>query len=109
MHRSRAPSIAPGTFFVAQSWADSITDMPGFNLIYDRHKGTWGLSRCRNWVKSGNALVEQNISASRPEADTHAGCICLSECASHHGATGPRRHNHAPTVWRHRHPAPLMR
>jgi hypothetical protein len=48
MHRSRAPSIAPGTFFVAQSWADSITDMPGFNLrqaqppicpqlIFDRH------------------------------------------------------------------------
>jgi uncharacterized membrane protein YtjA (UPF0391 family) len=32
MHRSRAPSIAPDTFFVAQSWADSITDMPGFNL-----------------------------------------------------------------------------
>ena len=32
MHRSRAPSIAPGTFFVAQSWADSITDMPGFDL-----------------------------------------------------------------------------
>jgi hypothetical protein len=32
MHRSRAPSIAPGTFFVAQSWADSITDMPGVNL-----------------------------------------------------------------------------
>jgi hypothetical protein len=32
MHRSRAPSIAPGTFFVAQSWADSITDMPGLNL-----------------------------------------------------------------------------
>jgi len=32
MHGSRAPSIAPGTFFVAQSWADSITDMPGFNL-----------------------------------------------------------------------------
>jgi hypothetical protein len=32
MHRSRAPSIAPDTFFVAQSWADSIIDMPGFNL-----------------------------------------------------------------------------
>jgi hypothetical protein len=31
-HRSRAPSIAPGTFFVAQSWADCITNMPGFNL-----------------------------------------------------------------------------
>jgi hypothetical protein len=25
MHRSRAPSIAPATFFVAQSWVDSIT------------------------------------------------------------------------------------
>ena len=32
MRRSRAPSIAPGTFFVAQPWADCITNMPGFNL-----------------------------------------------------------------------------
>jgi len=32
MHPSRAPSIAPGTFFVAQSWAGCITNMPGFNL-----------------------------------------------------------------------------
>jgi hypothetical protein len=32
MHRSLAPSIAPGTFFVAQPWADSITNMPGFDL-----------------------------------------------------------------------------
>jgi hypothetical protein len=32
MHQSRAPSIAPGTFFVAQSWAGCITNMPGFNL-----------------------------------------------------------------------------
>jgi HAD domain in Swiss Army Knife RNA repair proteins len=32
MHRSRAPSIAPGTFFVAQPWADCITNMPGFSL-----------------------------------------------------------------------------
>jgi hypothetical protein len=31
MHRSRAPSIEPGTF-VAQSWAGCITNMPGFNL-----------------------------------------------------------------------------
>src|ERR1700739_3481038 len=30
--RSRAPSIAPGTFFVAQSWADCITNIAGFNL-----------------------------------------------------------------------------
>src|SRR5882757_1578254 len=32
MHPSRAPSIAPGTFFVTQSWAGCITNMPGFNL-----------------------------------------------------------------------------
>jgi hypothetical protein len=32
MHRSRAPSLAPGAFFVAQPWADCITNMPGFNL-----------------------------------------------------------------------------
>src|ERR1700723_662061 len=32
MHRSRAPSIATGTFFVAQSWADCITNMAGFDL-----------------------------------------------------------------------------
>ena len=32
MPRSRAPSIAPGTFFVAQPWVDCITNMPGFNL-----------------------------------------------------------------------------
>src|ERR1700692_235284 len=32
MRRSRALSIAPGTFFVAQSWADCITNMAGFNL-----------------------------------------------------------------------------
>src|ERR1700720_2528925 len=32
MQQSRAPSIAPGTFFVAQPWADCITNMPGFNL-----------------------------------------------------------------------------
>src|ERR1700722_16103358 len=32
MRRSRAPSIAPDTFFVAQSWADCITNMAGFNF-----------------------------------------------------------------------------
>jgi hypothetical protein len=37
MHRSRAPSIAPGTFFVAQPWADCITNMPEFNLRQAHH------------------------------------------------------------------------
>jgi hypothetical protein len=32
MHRSRSPSIAPGKFFVAHSWAGCITNIPGFNL-----------------------------------------------------------------------------
>ena len=32
MRGSRVPSIAPGTFFVAQSWADCITNVAGFNL-----------------------------------------------------------------------------
>src|SRR5436309_1522516 len=42
MHRSRAPSIAPGTFFVAQPWADCITNMPGFNLRQAQYKSlTW--------------------------------------------------------------------
>jgi hypothetical protein len=40
MHRSRAPSIAPGTFFVAQPWADCITNMPGLNLRQARAKKT---------------------------------------------------------------------
>ena len=42
MHRYRAPSIAPGTFFVAQSWAGCITNMPGFNLRQAQYKSlTW--------------------------------------------------------------------
>jgi hypothetical protein len=37
MRRSRVPSIAPGTFFVAQSWADCITNMAGINLRQPQH------------------------------------------------------------------------
>jgi hypothetical protein len=32
MRRSPVPSIAPGTFSVAQSWADCTTNVAGFNL-----------------------------------------------------------------------------
>src|ERR1700736_3111330 len=39
MHRSRAPSIALGTLFVAQSWAGCITNMPGFDLRQAQHTG----------------------------------------------------------------------
>src|ERR1700759_989129 len=41
MHRSRAPSIAPGTFFVVQSWADCITNMAGFNLRQAQARISW--------------------------------------------------------------------
>ncbi|MEH2563553.1 hypothetical protein V1289_003180 [Bradyrhizobium sp. AZCC 2289] len=41
MRRSRAPSIAPGTFFVAQPWADCITNMPGFNLRQAQGSSEW--------------------------------------------------------------------
>jgi hypothetical protein len=39
--RSLAPSIAPGTFFVAQSWAGCITNMPGFNLQQAQRAEFW--------------------------------------------------------------------
>jgi transposase InsO family protein len=38
MHRSRAPSIAPGAFFVAQTWAGCITNMLGLNLRQAQRK-----------------------------------------------------------------------
>src|SRR5258708_40214984 len=52
MHPSRAPSIAPGTFFVAQSWADSITGMPGFNLRQTHHVIVLGEIHLRRILKS---------------------------------------------------------
>src|SRR3984885_13005172 len=55
MHRSRVPSIAPGTFFVAQSWADCITNMPGFNL-----RQAHGL---RAMVQERPVRVERRLSA----------------------------------------------
>ena len=51
MHRYRAPSIAPGRFFVAQSWADFIINMSESNLRQAQHttpiRRVWkaGLSR----------------------------------------------------------------
>ncbi len=42
MHRYRAPSIAPGTFFVAQSWADFIINMSESNLRQAQVRRTTG-------------------------------------------------------------------
>src|SRR5712664_1252158 len=53
MHRSRAPSIAPGTFFVAQPWADCITNMPGFNL----RQAQAALGHSRNAVLSAASFL----------------------------------------------------
>jgi DNA topoisomerase III len=56
MHRSRAPSIAPGTFFVAQSWADCITNMAGFNL---RQAQVWLATDCdREGQLIGQEILE---------------------------------------------------
>ena len=64
MHRSPAPSIAPGTFFVAQPWADCITNMPGFNLRQAQVEGRVprgiGIERLRDppteWSRQFDAL-----------------------------------------------------
>jgi hypothetical protein len=56
MHRSRAPSIAPGSFFVAQSWAGCITNMPGFNLRQAQ------IAHYRRWsqrARKGDALFNR--------------------------------------------------
>jgi hypothetical protein len=62
MHRSRAPSIAPGTFFVAQPWADSITNMPGFNLRQAQPKG---LHRIRHYGLLAKGACADNIARAR--------------------------------------------
>jgi lauroyl/myristoyl acyltransferase len=57
MHRSRAPSIAPGTFVVAQPWADCITNMPGFNLRQAQGALTIGILRTARYfdpIKTAN-------------------------------------------------------
>jgi hypothetical protein len=70
MHPSRAPSIAPGTFFVAQSWAGCITNMPGFNLrqaqvrTAGKEPGNHDLSAlyahaCQNGLKSNPQILAE--------------------------------------------------
>ena len=58
MHRSRAPSIAPGTFFVAQPWADCITNMPGFNLRQAQEGRVMALG-CRNRIREIDEALRQ--------------------------------------------------
>jgi small-conductance mechanosensitive channel len=61
IRRSRAPSIAPGTFFVAQSWADCITNMAGSNLRQAQPNPA-------RIDAEANRLVENaNIERARPE------------------------------------------
>src|SRR6202521_1394139 len=57
MHRSHAPSIAPGTFFVAQSWVDCITNMAGFNLRQAQHNPDRG--------RHGGDVASDGVSAAR--------------------------------------------
>src|ERR1700692_4859934 len=68
MHRSRAPSIAPGTFFVAQPWADCITNMPGFNF-------TTGTGKKNNWDLAAYEIdeIEEGLEDAENNFPTHDG------------------------------------
>src|SRR5260370_41071191 len=52
MHRYRAPSIAPGTFFAAQSWADFIINMSEANLRQ---------AQDRSQLRKGKIVLELNL------------------------------------------------
>src|SRR5271163_2949521 len=71
MPRSRAPSIAPGTFFVAQPSADCITNMPGFNLRQAQPSGRSqkndALDRAELSEPSGADRLESGISIGVPQ------------------------------------------
>src|SRR5580658_3746826 len=57
MRRSRAPSTAPDTFFVAQSWADCITNMAGFNL----RQAQGDVVVLEHWGSSGFANTDLDL------------------------------------------------
>src|SRR5271163_3155548 len=74
MRRSRAPSIAPGAFFVVQPWADCITNMPRFNL---RQAQVWG-KYDPSFAVAGATAYADDV----PGAETHildAGHFVLDE------------------------------
>jgi hypothetical protein len=53
MRRSRAPSTAPGTFFVAQSWADCITNMAGFKFTTGTGANKYVFVEFNAWLYQG--------------------------------------------------------
>src|SRR5258706_14851198 len=69
MHRYRAPSIAPGTFFVAQSWADFIINMSESSLRQaprsDRASGlTMRGSTGHGWCRRASASMSFAVTRS---------------------------------------------
>src|ERR1039458_1348957 len=80
MHRSRAPSIAPGTFFVAQPWADCITNMPGVNLRQAQPlRRTFGADGKGGWLVdpySGPGLQVKTCRPSSMRAKSTAATKC---------------------------------
>src|ERR1700675_2423254 len=68
MRRSRAPSIAPGTFVVAPSWADCITNMHGFNL---RQAQVQTLAPDRSDQPFGKAVLPRRGRCNWLVSDTH--------------------------------------
>src|SRR6202795_714402 len=73
MHRSRAPSIAPGTFVVAQPWADCITNMPGLNLRQSQVCSLiWlalvGAYRSRASLEAENTILRHQLNVLRRQS-----------------------------------------
>jgi hypothetical protein len=70
MRRSRVPSIVPGTFFVAQSWADRITNMAGF---------TTGTRICGRRVRPVLALADEPLDSPLTiSAELHRAVMALA-------------------------------
>jgi hypothetical protein len=68
-HRCRVPSIAPGTFFVAQPWADCTTNMPGFNLRHAQPEAPVGHRQPRaDQVPPEKNLMDPNDPINRENA-----------------------------------------
>jgi hypothetical protein len=94
MRRSRAPSIAPGTFFVAQSWADCSTNMDGFNLRQAQESYQPDPIRRVFIPKANGKLRPLGISTVRDRVCMTAAMLVLEPIFE----ADPPRHRHAITV-----------
>src|SRR6266478_5349500 len=95
MHRSRAPSIAPGTFFVAQPWADCITNMPGFNLRQAQHVRRPGKATATRCQRRTFAQGTEDLKSRAFPLETRAAAMSERDpgCVKTRARTRCREHN----------------